>query len=118
MRRILGRRSDFMRRKFLGRVRPCQEGNVQPTLSDPAFSIARDSQLWLTLQTNMPLRQIIKAAFATVPYPGDHNITRCPYHCKPCQEIADYFKGKGWEGHSVDDLRDHHTALSLFTPEA
>ena len=66
----------------------------------------------------MSLKETIKAAFAGVPYPGDNNITRCPYHCKPCQEISDYFKQKGWEGHSVEDLRDHHTALSLFTPEA
>jgi hypothetical protein len=66
----------------------------------------------------MSLRETIKEAFADVPYPGDKNITRCPYHCKPCEEISEYFKGKGWEGHSVEDLRDHHTALSLFTPEA
>jgi len=66
----------------------------------------------------MTLKETIKTAFADVPYPGDRNITRCPYHCKPCEEISDYFKGKGWEGHSVEDLRDHHTALSLFTPEA
>lgn len=66
----------------------------------------------------MSLKETIKEAFADVPYPGDNNITRCPYHCKPCEEIAEYFKGKGWEGHSVEDLRDHHTALSLFTPEA
>ena len=80
------------------------------------FSVAGKQELWLTLP--MVLNQTIKAAFASVPYPGDNNITRCPYHCKPCQEIADYFKGKGWEGHSVEDLRDNHTALSLFTPEA
>lgn len=66
----------------------------------------------------MPLQEDIRAAFADVPYPGDHNITRCPYHCRPCQEISDFFKGKTWEGHAVEDLRDHHIALSLFTPEA
>lgn len=66
----------------------------------------------------MSLKETIKHAFADVEYPGDNNITRCPYHCGPCQEIADYFKGKTCEGHSVEDLRDHHTALSLFTPEA
>ena len=66
----------------------------------------------------MPLKEAIQAAFADVPYPGDNNITHCPYHCRPCQEIADYFKGKTWEGHSEEELRDHHTALSLFTPEA
>ncbi|MEO6034115.1 MAG: DUF6714 family protein [Verrucomicrobiota bacterium] len=66
----------------------------------------------------MPLKEAIKSVFAHVPYPGDSNITHCPYHCRPCQEIADYFKSKTWEGHLVEDLRDHHTALSLFTPEA
>ena len=70
------------------------------------------------LRSSMPLKEAIKSAFATVPYPGDTNITRCPYRCRPCQEIADYFKGKTWEGHAIEDLRDHHTALSLFTPEA
>lgn len=67
---------------------------------------------------SMSLQETIKAAFADVSYPGDNNITRCPYHCRPCQEITDYFKGKTWEGHAVEDLRDHHSALSLFTPEA
>ncbi len=66
----------------------------------------------------MSLQERIKTAFAEVLYPGDNNITRCPYRCRPCQEIADYFKGKTWEGHGVEDLRDHHTALSLLTPEA
>lgn len=66
----------------------------------------------------MSLKETIKEVFADVPYPGDSNITHCPYHCNPCEEIAEYFRGKGWEGHSVEDLRDHHTALSLFTPEA
>lgn len=66
----------------------------------------------------MSLKEAIKVAFADVRYPGDNNITRCPYQCRPCQEIADYFKGKTSEGHLVEDLRDHHTALSLFTPDA
>ena len=66
----------------------------------------------------MSHQDAIRAAFADVPYPGDNNITRCPYHCRTCREIADFFKGKTWEGHALEDLRDHHTALSLFTPEA
>lgn len=107
----MGRRSDFIRRKFLGAKRYCQE-------PPDNFAIAGKHALWLTVGWFMSLKETIKAAFAPVPYPGDTNITRCPYHCKPCEEIADYFKGKGWEGHSVEDLRDHHTALSLFTPEA
>jgi hypothetical protein len=66
----------------------------------------------------MSLQELIESAFADVPYPGDNNITRCPYRCRPCQEVAEFFKGKTWRGNSVEDLRDHHIALSLFTPEA
>ena len=66
----------------------------------------------------MSLKEAIRAAFADVEYPGDNNIVRCPYHCRPCEEIVEYFRGKTTEGHSVEDLRDHHTALTLFTPEA
>ncbi len=66
----------------------------------------------------MSLKESIQTAFSEVPYPGDNNIIHCSYNCRPCQEIIDYFKGKTQSGHSVEDLRDHHTALSLFTPEA
>ncbi len=66
----------------------------------------------------MSLKQAIEEAFAEVPYPGDDNITRCPYNCPECREMADYFKGKTWTGHAAKDLRERHTALLLFTPEA
>lgn len=66
----------------------------------------------------MPLKQTIEEAFADVPYPGDNNITRCPYHCSECRRIADYFKGKLWTGHTAEELREYHVALALFTPDA
>jgi hypothetical protein len=66
----------------------------------------------------MALKQTIETAFKDVPYPGDNNITRCPYHCSECRRIAEFFKGKTWEGHTIEELRNYHVALSLFTPEA
>ncbi len=66
----------------------------------------------------MSLKQTIQKAFADVSYPGDDNITHCPYKCAECRRIAEYFKGRDWQGQSVDELRKHHVALSLFTPEA
>jgi hypothetical protein len=66
----------------------------------------------------MSLKQIIEEAFAEVPYPGDNNITRCPYHCSECRRIAEYFKGKQWTGYEIEELRNNNVALSLFTPEA
>jgi hypothetical protein len=66
----------------------------------------------------MALKQTIEAAFANVIYPGDDNITRCPYNCTECRRVAAYFKGKTWSGHTLEELRVQHVALSLFTPEA
>lgn len=66
----------------------------------------------------MSLKQAIEEAFADVPYPGDGNITRCPYNCTECTRVALYFKGKGQTEHNEADLRANHVALSLFTPEA
>src|SRR5579863_6629020 len=66
----------------------------------------------------MRLKQNIEQAFKDVPYPGDNNITRCPYHCAECRRIAEFFKGREWTGHTAEELRKYHVALSLFTPEA
>ena len=66
----------------------------------------------------MALKQMIEKAFAEVAYPGDNNITRCPYGCRECRRIAEYFKGRDWTGHTVEELRACHVALALFTPEA
>ena len=66
----------------------------------------------------MSLKQTIESVFTDVPYPGDGNITRCPYHCAECLAVAKFFKGRSWQGNTVEELREHHTALALFTPEA
>jgi hypothetical protein len=66
----------------------------------------------------MLLKQAIEEAFAGVSYPGDGNITRCPYNCSECTRVALYFKGKTQTDHTEVDLRANHVALSLFTPEA
>lgn len=66
----------------------------------------------------MTLKESISQAFADVSYPGDNNITRCPYNCTECRRVAEFFKGKENYGHTAEALRDYHVALSLFTPEA
>jgi hypothetical protein len=66
----------------------------------------------------MALKEKIEAAFAGVPYPGDENITRCPYRCSECTKVALFFKGRTQSDHTLEELRAQHTALALFTPEA
>ena len=61
-------------------------------------------------------REKLEEAFADAPYPGDDNLTECP--CPECQEIAEYFRGKTWRGHTVRNLRYHEAALNLLTAEA
>lgn len=64
------------------------------------------------------IKRAIAEAFAGVPYPGDNNITRCPYNCSECRRMAEFFKGRESTGYTLEELREHHVALSLFTPEA
>ena len=66
----------------------------------------------------MSLKAKIETAFAEVQYPGDGNITRCPYHCSECGRVAVFFKGRKWADSTAEDLKAQHTALALFTPEA
>jgi hypothetical protein len=66
----------------------------------------------------MSLRDKIEAAFASAQYPGDGNITRCPYRCSECTRVALFFKGRTWAENTAADLKPQHTALALFTPEA
>jgi hypothetical protein len=66
----------------------------------------------------MSLKQTIEAAFADVTYPGDDKITHCPYNCTECRRVAAFFKGRTWSGNTVEELRAHHVALTLFTPES
>jgi hypothetical protein len=66
----------------------------------------------------MSLKEKIETAFAGVTYPGDENITRCPYRCSECAKVAIFFKGRTQSGNTLDELKAQHTALALFTPEA
>jgi len=55
----------------------------------------------------------IEAAFADTPSPGDdfEDISVTEWD----EGIVDYFRGKSWSGHRVQDLRYHEAALSFFT---
>jgi hypothetical protein len=70
----------------------------------------------------------IKAAFATVPYPGDDDIVHCEYDarhggtlpgpCRECSEAVAQFKGTGALDHSAKDVRYGSVALASFSPAA
>jgi hypothetical protein len=64
----------------------------------------------------MSVRQTIEAAFESVGYPGDVNIIVCK--CPICRQIIDRFRGATWREHTLETLRKHQLAISLFTPEA
>ncbi len=64
----------------------------------------------------MTSEALIEQAFALVPYPSSERLTT--HRCLECDEIDQYFRGTTWPSHSVEELRLHAAALSLFTPEA
>lgn len=67
----------------------------------------------------MSLRESIKAAFATVSYPGDENITRCTHdECLECADIAAHFQGVNGCDCTLEQLWKYRSAISMFTPEA
>jgi hypothetical protein len=57
---------------------------------------------------------IIRAAFAKTPKPKDSKLTDT-YDDEGAQE---YFQGRSWDGHSVEDIRLQADAMCFFTPEA
>lgn len=67
------------------------------------------------------VRKLIEGAFADTPVPGQ---TLKDIIAPPRQgdgeerDIADYFRGTTWRGHSAKDLRAHSSALGYFTGEA
>lgn len=63
----------------------------------------------------MELAQQISQAFSDSSYPGDDNISVPTYDDEGTTE---YFKGRKWFGHSVEDLRRHSSSLTFFTNEA
>jgi hypothetical protein len=62
------------------------------------------------------LRSTITAAFATTPRPRGTEISAST--CPEGAEIAAYFRGKSWRGHTPRQLREVSAALSFFTPKA
>jgi hypothetical protein len=76
-------------------------------------------KLYLSWVTKRPvtIRESIEKAFADVPYPGDDQIADHK-DCPECDDIKTHFRGKNWRGHSVEELQQYQSALSLFTPQA
>lgn len=64
----------------------------------------------------MNVREQIIEAFRNVPRPYHDNIAAGPW--PECEEIAQYFRGTTWQGHTARNLRKHAPALSFFTPAA
>jgi len=65
----------------------------------------------------MTTRELIEAAFADVPYPGDDRIGD-DMSCGECADIAEYFRSTTWREHSIHELQKQQSALSFFSPEA
>jgi len=59
------------------------------------------------------LKGIIEEAFADIPYPGDHNITK-EHHCDECYEIAEALRGKHWRDITPEFLSRHPGLLNAF----
>ncbi len=59
----------------------------------------------------------LEAAFASVPYPGDDNISASPqWHVNA--EMDHFFKGRNWPGLSPEELSEQRFSLYHFTPAA
>lgn len=69
------------------------------------------------ISVTMTVLESIELAFADVPYPGDDKIAEHK-DCPECDDIREHFRGSTWRGHTVDELQQYQSALSLFTPEA
>ena len=65
----------------------------------------------------MEIKELIKTAFADVPYPGDDRITNHP-GCLECEDIQEFFRGKSWKDLKFPELYGWHAALNMFTPSA
>jgi hypothetical protein len=69
------------------------------------------------LFTPMTIIESIESVFADVPYPGDDRIAEHK-DCPECDDIRAHFRGSKWRGHTVNELQQYQSALSLFTSEA
>jgi hypothetical protein len=61
--------------------------------------------------------ELIEAAFADVPYPGDDHIVD-HQDCPECDDVRDFFRGKSWRELKFPELHAFHGSLPLLTPEA
>ena len=59
------------------------------------------------------LEKLVRSAFADTPAP-EGKIT----DTYDDEGAADYFQGRGWDGHDAKSLRAHEAAMCFFTPEA
>jgi len=62
-------------------------------------------------------RELIEAAFADVPYPGDENIAD-HQDCLECDEVRAFFRGKSWRDLKFPELHDFHGSLPHLTQDA
>jgi hypothetical protein len=62
-------------------------------------------------------RQLIEAAFADVPYPGDDHIADHQDRLE-CDDVRAFFGGKSWRELKLPELYGWHSALNFFTPQA
>jgi hypothetical protein len=65
--------------------------------------------------SEMTTRELIEAAFADVPYPGDDNIAD-HQDCLECDDVRAFFCSKSWRDLKFPELRDF--PLPLLTPAA
>ncbi len=62
-------------------------------------------------------RELIEAAFAQVPYPGDDNIAD-HQNCPECDDVRAFFRGRSWRELLIDELYGPPAAINLFSAEA
>jgi hypothetical protein len=65
----------------------------------------------------MSVQESIESAFADVPYPGDDRIADHK-DCPECDDVREHFRGATWHGHTVSELQQYQSVLTLFTPAA
>lgn len=59
------------------------------------------------------VKQIIREAFADMPYPDDHKITE-EHHCDECYEVAEALRGRCWQDITPEFLSRYRGLLDAF----
>jgi len=65
----------------------------------------------------MTTRELIEAAFADVPYPGDDQLAD-HQDCPECDDVRAFFRGKSWLELKFPELYGWYSAINLLTPQA